>query len=73
MQRRPPRLSTSGRDTITNEWTRNSPQLATRTQYFSGDEQDALDRRLLMVGEYGDSFGAVPLSALEAEIERVFP
>ena len=45
-------------DTFTKEWTRNSPQLATRTQYFTGDEQDALDRQLSMVGEYGESYGA---------------
>lgn len=45
-------------DTFTKEWTRTSPQLATRTQYFTGDERDALDRQLSMVGEYGESFGA---------------
>ena len=36
---------------------RNSPQLATRTQYFSGDEQDALDRQLALVGEWGNTYG----------------
>ena len=45
-------------DTFTREWGRTSPQLATRTQYFTGDEQDALDRQLSMVGEYGESYGA---------------
>jgi uncharacterized protein (DUF885 family) len=45
-------------DTLTKEWARSSPQLATRTQYFTGDEQDALDRQLSMVGEYGESYGA---------------
>ena len=45
-------------DAFTLEWTRNSPQLATRTQYFAGDEQDALDGQLSLVGEWGDPFGA---------------
>jgi hypothetical protein len=49
-------------DTFTKEWTRNSPQLATRTQYFIGDEQDALDRQLSMVGEYGESYGAATVT-----------
>jgi uncharacterized protein (DUF885 family) len=61
----PPNLATAASssfdewaDTFTKEWTRTSPQLATRTQYFTGDEQDALDRQLSMVGEYGESYGA---------------
>jgi uncharacterized protein (DUF885 family) len=29
------------------EWVRGNPQLATTTQYFSGAEQDALDRKLI--------------------------
>jgi uncharacterized protein (DUF885 family) len=45
-------------ETFTREWTRSSPQLATRTQYFTGEEQDAVDRQLSLIGEYGESFGA---------------
>jgi uncharacterized protein (DUF885 family) len=45
-------------DAFTLEWARNSPQLATWTQYFAGDEQDALDGQLSLVGEWGDLFGA---------------
>ncbi len=36
---------------------RDAPQFATRTQYFSGEEQDALDRQLSLVGEWGSPFG----------------
>ena len=39
------------------EWVRSAPQLATRSQDFSGDEQDALDRQLTMVGEWGNPYG----------------
>src|SRR5258708_1718710 len=44
-------------DAFAKEWARNSPQLATRTQYFTGDEQDALDGLLTLIGEWGDTFG----------------
>jgi uncharacterized protein (DUF885 family) len=44
-------------DTFAREWARHSPQLATRTQYFSGDEQGALDGQLTLIGEWGDTFG----------------
>src|SRR5687767_1657048 len=33
---------------FTTEWVRSAPQLATSTQYFSGDEQDKLDRQLTL-------------------------
>lgn len=33
-------------DRYAADWVRSDPQLATRTQYFSGTEQDALDRQL---------------------------
>ena len=36
---------------------RASAQFATRTQYFSGAEQDTLDRQLALVGDYGNTFG----------------
>ena len=32
-------------DNFAEEWVRLNPQLATRTQYFSGEEQDAIDRK----------------------------
>jgi uncharacterized protein (DUF885 family) len=31
-------------DAFTDEWVRHDPNLATRTRYFSGDEQDRLER-----------------------------
>jgi len=48
-------------ETFVQDWMREAPQFATRTQYFSGDEQDALDRQLSLVGEWGVPFG--PTSA----------
>ena len=36
---------------------RQNPQLATRSQYFSGAEQDALDRQLTLSGSYGGTIG----------------
>lgn len=33
-------------ETFSNDWVRGDPALATATQYFSGAEQDALDRQL---------------------------
>ena len=30
---------------FTDEWVRHDPNLATRTRYFSGDEQDRLESR----------------------------
>ena len=44
-------------ETFVQEWMRAAPQFATRTQYFSGAEQDALDRQLSLYGEWGVSFG----------------
>jgi uncharacterized protein (DUF885 family) len=40
------------------DWLRIAPQAATRAQYFSGAEQDALDRQLALIGEWGNPFGA---------------
>ena len=45
-------------DTFAQDWLRDAPQKATRTQYFSGDEQNTLDRQLSLVGEWGTIFGA---------------
>ena len=36
---------------------RQNPQLATRSQYFTGAEQDALDRQLTLSGSYGGTIG----------------
>ena len=44
-------------DAFTTEWARTNPQLATRTQYFAGEEQDRLDGQLALVGEWGNPFG----------------
>lgn len=38
-------------------WVRQNPQLATRAQYFSGAEQDALDRQLTLSGSFGGTIG----------------
>jgi len=35
-------------DQFADEWVRAHPQLATRTQYFEGAEQDALDRQMTL-------------------------
>ena len=35
-------------DAFTADWVRKDPALATYTQYFSGAEQDTLDRRLIL-------------------------
>ena len=32
-------------NTFTDEWVRYDPNLATRARYFSGDEQDRLERQ----------------------------
>jgi len=39
------------------QWVRLNPQFATRTQYFTGAEQDAIDRELSLGGTFGGSFG----------------
>jgi uncharacterized protein (DUF885 family) len=44
-------------EAFVQEWMRDAPQFATRTQYFSGAEQDALDRQLTIIGEWGVAFG----------------
>lgn len=42
---------------FTARWVRQNPQLATRAQYFSGAEQDALDRQLNLAGSFGGTIG----------------
>jgi uncharacterized protein (DUF885 family) len=51
-------------DDFAARWVRGNPQLATRTQYFSGAEQDALDRQLALSGSFG---GTIGVKAAEAE------
>jgi uncharacterized protein (DUF885 family) len=38
-------------DEFSDEWVRAHPDLATQTQYFSGPEQDTLDRQLTSISE----------------------
>jgi hypothetical protein len=54
-------------DEFSREWARSSPQLATRTQYFDGEDQDRLDAQLSLIGEWGDMFG---VAAARARAER---
>ncbi len=44
-------------ESFVQNWMRDAPQFATRTQYFSGAEQDSLDRQMALVGEWGNPFG----------------
>lgn len=44
-------------EAFTAEWARQSPQLCTMQQYFSGAEQDALDRKLSLAGQFGVMYG----------------
>lgn len=44
-------------DAFAAEWARTNPQFATQAQYFTGAEQDALDRQLTLVGAWGNTFG----------------
>src|SRR5688572_11633189 len=51
-------------DDFSARWVRENPQLATRTQYFSGAEQDALDRQLTLASSFGGTTG---IRAAQAE------
>jgi uncharacterized protein (DUF885 family) len=44
-------------DNFAARYVRQNPQLATRSQYFTGAEQDALDRQLTLSGSYGGTIG----------------
>ena len=44
-------------DDFAAQWARLSPQFTTRVQYFSGAEQDALDRQLVLGGGFGHTYG----------------
>ncbi len=57
----PLRSATPSFDQWANEfsaqWVKQNPQFATRAQYFTGAEQDALDRQLTLGGAFGQTFG----------------
>jgi uncharacterized protein (DUF885 family) len=44
-------------DDFAVRWARLNPAFATRTQYFSGAEQDAFDRQLTLRGNFGGTYG----------------
>lgn len=56
-------------DRFAAEWVRTNPQLATRTQYFSGAEQDTIDRQLTLASDWGTIFG-VKAAAVQAALAR---
>ncbi len=51
------------------ECVRSRPQAATFAQYFSGAEQDALDRRLVLANTYGGTYG-VRIAREQAALAR---
>jgi uncharacterized protein (DUF885 family) len=51
------------------DWVRLNPLLATRSQYFTGAEQDALDRQLSLYAGFGQAIGAEAAKA-QAELAR---
>lgn len=50
-------------DSFIQDWLDDAPQLATATQFFSGTQQDNLDRRLSLVSESGQTYGVDAASA----------
>jgi uncharacterized protein (DUF885 family) len=58
-------------DELAVEWMRANPAAATAQQYFTGAEQDAVDRQLLpMDSQYGTPLEAAPLRAYVARAQR---
>ena len=58
-------------DELAAEWMRANPAAATAQQYFTGAEQDAVDRQLLpMDSQYGTPLEAAPLRAYVARAQR---
>ncbi len=58
-------------DELAAEWMRANPAAATAQQYFSGAEQDAIDRQLLPVdSQYGTPLEAAALRAYVARAQR---
>lgn len=56
-------------DDFAARWVRLYPQFATMAQYFTGAEQDALDRQLILGGEWGQTSG-VKAAQERAEFSR---
>ena len=56
-------------DQFAARWARLNPQDATRAQYFSGAEQDAIDRELGLSGTYSAEFG-VKAAQVRAAVAR---
>ena len=56
-------------DAFAAQWVRESPLLATVSQYFEGAEQDAVDRQLALIGASGQTIGAGAARA-RAEVAR---
>ena len=56
-------------DQFAAEWVRLNPQFATLTQYFSGAEQDANDRTLVLGVAFGFTYG-VKAARVAAEVAR---
>lgn len=45
-------------ETLASDWVRQSPQMTTRTQYLSAEEQERAAGQLSMIGEWDYPFGA---------------
>ena len=56
-------------DDFAVRWVRLNPQFATMAQYFTGAEQDALDRQLILGGAFGQTYG-VKAARERAEFAR---
>ena len=52
------------------DWVRASPLLATRTQYFTGAEQDVVDRQLALYNSFGEPIGVEAARARAALARR---
>jgi uncharacterized protein (DUF885 family) len=57
-------------DEFAADCVRSKPQLATSALYFSGAEQDALDRSLVLANNYGGTYGAQIAQAQAALARR---
>src|SRR5688500_2938559 len=57
-------------DDFAEEWVRASPQMATRSQYFTGTEQDGLDKQLSLLGEWDWAFGSKAVADRAAQARR---
>ena len=56
-------------DEFSARWVRLNPQFATRSQYFDGAEQTALDRQLTLGGAFGQTYG-VQAAQVRAALAR---